>query len=105
MEPAEGIFLAEGEKVILRALDAGFVPVSALMEAKWLPGLESALAAHDCTVYLADEAVLKSVTGTDFIVARSPRLSESRCQRLRRFLMARGSLLFWRIWLITRTWA
>ena len=63
MEPAEGIFLAEGEKVILRALDAGFVPVSALMEAKWLPGLESALAAHDCTVYLAEEAVLKSVTG------------------------------------------
>jgi len=63
MEPAEGIFLAEGEKVILRALDAGFVPLSALMEAKWLPVLESQLAQHDCTVFLADEALLKSVTG------------------------------------------
>lgn len=63
MEPAAGIFLAEGEKVILRALSAGFTPVSALMERKWLPGLAARLDEHDCDVYLADEALLKSVTG------------------------------------------
>ena len=75
------------------------------MEAKWLPGLESALAAHDCTVYLADEAVLKSVTGYRLHRGALAAFIRNRCQRLRRFLMARGSLLFWRIWLITRTWA
>lgn len=63
MEPAEGIFLAEGEKVIERALSAGFTPISALMEDKWLPGLRDSLAPHPCEVYLADEAVLKQITG------------------------------------------
>ena len=63
VEPERGIFLAEGEKVILRALEAGFSPLSALMEPKWLPGLAPALASHDCQVFLADEALLKSVTG------------------------------------------
>ena len=63
MEPAEGIFLAEGEKVIQRALAAGFEPISALMEDKWLPGLRESLARHPCEVFLADEAMLKSVTG------------------------------------------
>lgn len=62
-EPAEGIFLAEGQKVIERALDCGFEPISALMERKWLPGLAASLNAHDCDIYLGDEALLKSVTG------------------------------------------
>lgn len=62
-EPAEGLFLAEGEKVILRALESGFVPRSALMEPKWLPGLQGALDAHDVEVYLADESMLKQVVG------------------------------------------
>jgi tRNA G18 (ribose-2'-O)-methylase SpoU len=62
-EPAEGLFLAEGEKVVLRALDAGYAPRSVLTEAKWLPGIEAALAAHDCPVYVADESLLQRVTG------------------------------------------
>lgn len=33
-EPEEGIFIAESPKVIIRALDAGYEPVSMLMEAK-----------------------------------------------------------------------
>mgnify|MGYP000081448195 CR=1 FL=1 len=32
LEPEKGIFIAESPKVISRALDAGFVPVSLLME-------------------------------------------------------------------------
>lgn len=62
-EPAEGLFLAEGEKVVLRALDAGYAPRSVLTEAKWLPGIEPALAAYDCPVYVGDEPLLRQVTG------------------------------------------
>jgi tRNA G18 (ribose-2'-O)-methylase SpoU len=62
-EPAEGLFLAEGEKVIRRALDAGYRPRSVLLEEKWWPGLEAALAAHDCPVYLADATTVSAVTG------------------------------------------
>lgn len=63
MEPEQGLFLAEGEKVILRALAAGYQPRSALMTAKWLPGLRDALADFDIDVMVADEAVLRGVVG------------------------------------------
>jgi tRNA G18 (ribose-2'-O)-methylase SpoU len=62
-EPAEGLFLAEGEKVVLRALGAGYSPRSVLTEAKWLPGIEAALAPHDCPVFVGDEQLLRRVTG------------------------------------------
>jgi len=62
-EPAEGLFLAEGEKVVLRALAAGYAPRSVLTEAKWLPGIEAALAGHDCPVYVGDEQLLRHLTG------------------------------------------
>jgi len=62
-EPAEGLFLAEGEKVVRRALDAGYLPRSVLTAAKWLPGLQQDLADHDCPVYVADDALLQQVTG------------------------------------------
>jgi len=62
-EPAEGLFLAEGEKVVLRALAAGYAPRSVLTEAKWLPGIEAALTEHDCPVYVGDEQLLRHLTG------------------------------------------
>ena len=62
-EPAEGLFLAEGEKVILRALAAGYHPRSVLCEPKWWPSLEPALGDHDVPVYLAHASVLQHVTG------------------------------------------
>ena len=37
-EPAEGIFIAESPKVIGRALDAGYEPISLLMETKHVEG-------------------------------------------------------------------
>lgn len=61
-EPATGIFLAEGEKVIRRALEAGLEIVSALMEPKWLSGLESLLDPA-VPVYLAPPDLLKDITG------------------------------------------
>lgn len=62
-EPRAGLFLAEGEKVIQRAVAAGCRPRSALMTAKWLPGLESSLAPFDIDVLVAEEDVLRAVVG------------------------------------------
>jgi tRNA G18 (ribose-2'-O)-methylase SpoU len=62
-EPERGIFIAESAKVIRRAIDAGHTPRSVLMEEKWLPGLEAALAPFDIPVHLADPAELEAITG------------------------------------------
>jgi tRNA G18 (ribose-2'-O)-methylase SpoU len=62
-EPVEGLFIAEGEKVIRRALGAGYAPNRLLMEPKWLPSLARDLEAHDVDVLLADPEVLRSITG------------------------------------------
>jgi tRNA G18 (ribose-2'-O)-methylase SpoU len=62
-EPAEGLFLAEGEKVIVRALRAGYRPRSVLTSPKWLPSIEAELSAHDCPVYVAPDELVESVTG------------------------------------------
>lgn len=63
MEPAEGLFLAEGEKVITRAVAAGYVPRSALMSRRWLTALAPLLAPFDIEVLVADEATLKAIVG------------------------------------------
>ncbi|MFI5100305.1 MAG: TrmH family RNA methyltransferase [Actinomycetes bacterium] len=63
LEPAEGLFIAEGEKVVRRAVAAGYPLRSVLCEERWLPGLADVLEPLDVPVYLADEVVLRSVTG------------------------------------------
>lgn len=64
LEPAEGLFVAEGEKVIRRAVAAGYPLRSVLMERRWLPGLADVVtAAGDVPVYLADPDLLRQVTG------------------------------------------
>ncbi len=62
-EPAEGLFIAEGDKVIRRALDAGYTMRSMLLEEKWLPSMADVVDRVDAPVYLADLAVLEQVTG------------------------------------------
>ena len=62
-EPAEGLFVAEGAKVILRALQAGYRPRSVLTEPKWLPGLGDALKGTGAEILLASPEVLRQVTG------------------------------------------
>lgn len=62
-EPQDGFFLAEGEKVILRALANGYTPRSVLTTEKWLPGMVAAVADHDIEVLLADETVLRGIVG------------------------------------------
>jgi tRNA G18 (ribose-2'-O)-methylase SpoU len=62
-EPAEGLFIAEGEKVIRRALAAGYPLRSLLLEEKWLEGLADVVAATGVPIYLATREVLDAATG------------------------------------------
>jgi tRNA G18 (ribose-2'-O)-methylase SpoU len=62
-EPAEGLFIAEGEKVIRRAAAAGYPVRSLLLEEKWLAGLADVLNGTDAPVYLASRETLERVTG------------------------------------------
>ncbi len=65
LEPELGIFIAESPKVILRALDAGYAPVSLLMERRHLSGQGAAVIARcgDVPVYTGDSALLAQLTG------------------------------------------
>ncbi|MDY3014367.1 MAG: RNA methyltransferase [Evtepia sp.] len=65
LEPEQGIFIAESPKVIASALDAGYAPVSMLMERKHLEGAGRELLPRcgDIPVYTADREVLATLTG------------------------------------------
>lgn len=64
-EPAPGIFIAESPKVIRRALDAGYEPISLLIERKYISGQAADIIGRcgDIPVYTADSDVLTSITG------------------------------------------
>ncbi|MDO4323818.1 MAG: RNA methyltransferase [Lachnospiraceae bacterium] len=64
-EPEKGLFIAESPKVVERALDAGFVPVSLLLERKHIEGEAREIIARcqDVPVYTAGHEVLKQLTG------------------------------------------
>lgn len=62
-EPAEGLFLAEGEKVIRRALDAGYPMRSTLLSPKWAEAMRPLIEAVDAPVYVGSEPLLEAVTG------------------------------------------
>ena len=64
-EPAKGMFIAESPKVIHRALDAGFEPVSLLMERKDIEGSAREILERcpEIPVYTADEDLLCKLTG------------------------------------------
>ncbi|QAY74013.1 RNA methyltransferase [Agromyces protaetiae] len=62
-EVDRGLYIAESAKVITRAIRAGHVPRSVLMEEKWLAGLEPVLEPFDIPVHLADPDQLEAITG------------------------------------------
>lgn len=64
-EPKKGMFIAESPKVIQRALDAGCIPVSILVERSRIQGesLEVIERCGDIPVYTADLDVLTKLTG------------------------------------------
>jgi tRNA G18 (ribose-2'-O)-methylase SpoU len=63
LESAEGLFIAEGEKVVRRAVDAGFPARSFLMAPRWLDGLADVLSTTEAPCYLVSEPLAEQVTG------------------------------------------
>ncbi len=63
LEVEHGLFLAEGEKVVRRAVEAGHSPRSFLMAARWLDGLADVLATTDRPCYVVSEDLAEQVTG------------------------------------------
>jgi len=63
LEAEHGLFLAEGEKVVRRAVESGHRPRSFLMAPRWLDGLADVLAASDAPCYVVSEALAEEVTG------------------------------------------
>ena len=65
LEPEKGIFIAESAKVIRTALQAGYEPLSMLMENKHVEGQGAELIAMcpDTPIYVADAAILEKLTG------------------------------------------
>ena len=93
LEPEKGIFIAESPKVIARALDAGYHPLSLLMERKQItgPAQEILTRCGDVPVYTADRELLAQLTG--FALTRgvlcafrrpAPRTVEQVCAHARR---------------------
>jgi tRNA G18 (ribose-2'-O)-methylase SpoU len=99
LEPEKGIFIAESPKVITRALDAGYVPLSLLMERRQIQGQGEAVIARcgDVPVYTADREVLAQLTGYTLTrgvlcAMRRPRLPsvEELCAGARRIAVLEG---------------
>ena len=99
LEPEKGIFIAESPKVIARALDAGYQPLSMLMERKQItgPAQEILTRCGDVPVYTADRELLAQLTG--FALTRgvlcafrrpAPRTVEQVCAHARRVAVLEG---------------
>ena len=63
--PDQGLFIAEGPKVVGSALDAGCQPVSLLMRRKFIAGLGAEIIRRSggAPVYTADDDILAALTG------------------------------------------
>ena len=99
LEPEKGIFIAESPKVIYRALDAGYEPVSLLMERRQITGPAAGILSRcgDAPVYTADRELLAALTG--FELTRgvlcafrrpAPRPVEELCRDARRVAVLEG---------------
>ena len=99
LEPEKGIFIAESPKVIDRALDAGYEPVSLLMERRQITGSAAGILSRcgDAPVYTADRELLAALTG--FELTRgvlcafrrpAPRPVEELCRDARRVAVLEG---------------
>ncbi len=63
LEAEHGLFLAEGEKVVRRAVEGGYRPRSFLMASRWLDGLADVLSATDAPCFVVTEDLAEEVTG------------------------------------------
>lgn len=80
LESEQGLFIAEGEKVIRRAIESGHRPRSFLLAERWLDSLADVIAEDTrVPVYVVTEALAEEVTG--FHVHRGALASLHREQR------------------------
>lgn len=63
LESERGVYLAEGEKVVRRAVEAGHRPRSFLMAPRWLDGLADLLDRSDAPCFVLDELRIEQLTG------------------------------------------
>jgi tRNA G18 (ribose-2'-O)-methylase SpoU len=64
VEPETRVFIAEGEKVIRRAVGEGYGLRSLLLAERWVPGLRDVIDGHpDVPVLVASADLLRTVTG------------------------------------------
>lgn len=63
LEAEHGLFIAEGEKVIRRAVAAGYPVRSLLMERRWLDPLADVLEGAGAPVYVAEPEVVEAIAG------------------------------------------
>jgi tRNA G18 (ribose-2'-O)-methylase SpoU len=63
LEAEHGLFLAEGEKVVRRAVESGYAPRSFLMAPRWLDGLADVLRTSEAPCYVVSEDLAERVTG------------------------------------------
>ncbi|GAA3229643.1 RNA methyltransferase [Nonomuraea helvata] len=61
LEASRGLFLAEGEKVIRRAIGAGYPIRSVLTTRRWLASLEDVLG--DALVYVVSDEIMSGIAG------------------------------------------
>ncbi|MEU3947041.1 RNA methyltransferase [Streptomyces sp. NPDC029526] len=62
-EPAEGLFIAEGEKVIRRAKETGYTMRSMLLTAKWVDVMRDVIDELPAPVYVVAPDLAERVTG------------------------------------------
>ncbi|WP_066519919.1 TrmH family RNA methyltransferase [Curtobacterium ammoniigenes] len=62
-EPDRGLYIAESNTVIERALEAGHRPRSVLVQEKWLDRVLPLVAAFDGPVFVGDDLLLEALTG------------------------------------------
>ncbi len=63
LEVEHGLFLAEGEKVVRRAVDAGYRPRSFLLAERWLGSLLDVVVDSGAPCYVVGDAIAAEVTG------------------------------------------
>lgn len=65
-EPAQGLYIAESKKVIERAINAGHIPRSILLQEQWLAGIQPLVEKFDdCLIFVGSSALIEQITGFD----------------------------------------
>ena len=103
-EPERGLFIAESPNVILRALAAGYEPLSLLMEQREADSEKGreilgriAEVSGEIPVYVASNEVLSEIPALNWREECSVPCAEEHCRRWKTCAEMPDALLFWRM--------